>query len=284
MEERGGCVRGVLKLLFTLIACLLLTSYMFPMNSPTDSTTLSGVVIKNETVEFVSMGLSGNGFFEVGDGGGSNVEEAGVEMGSYCESDESTEDQIVEYLEWNDNVESVDNSIEEANYGENDESVEAEIAEYSEWDEKEMFENENVDGEDAQFEGVRGARFEFRVDESEHLLDVKNDENAEGGIVLDMKVVSSYAGLDGDSLYKDEVTETENLVSPETVESEDDSSNLLEPIFEETPVESKDTDETGSVQELVGSQEELSGSMDEADDIIDDDDGDGDDDEVGMEK
>ncbi|KAG6395767.1 hypothetical protein SASPL_141891 [Salvia splendens] len=248
MEERGGCVRGVLKLLFTLIACLLLTSYMFPMNSPTDSTTLSGVVIKNETVEFVSMGLSGNGFFEVGDGGGSNVEEAGVEMGSYCESDESTEDQIVEYLEWNDNVESVDNSIEEANYGENDESVEAEIAEYSEWDEKEMFENENVDGEDAQFEGVRGARFEFRVDESEHLLDVKNDENAEGGIVLDMKVVSSYAGLDGDSLYKDEVTETENLVSPETVESEDDSSNLLEPIFEETPVESKDTDETGSLE------------------------------------
>ncbi|XP_047962594.1 uncharacterized protein LOC125207341 isoform X2 [Salvia hispanica] len=278
MEERRGCVRGVLKLLFTLIACLLLASYMFPMNSPTDSTTLSGVVIKNETVVFVSMDLSGNGFFEVGDGNGSSVEEAGVEVGSYCEPDESTEAQIVEYLEWNENVDGEDNSIEgvevkEANYGENDESVEAEIAEYSEWDEKEMFENENVDGEDAQFEGVRDARFEFRVDESEHLLDVKNDENVDGGFLLNMEVVSSYAGLDEDSLYKDEVAETVNLVNLETVESEDDSSNPLEPMFEETPVESKDTDETGSVQE------ELSGSMDEADDIGDDEDA-----EVGMEK
>ncbi|XP_042020049.1 uncharacterized protein LOC121767788 [Salvia splendens] len=269
MEERGGCVRGLLKLLFTLIACLLLTSYMFPMNSPTDSTTLSGVVIKNETVEFVSKDLSGNSFFEVGDGGGSSVEEARVEVGSYRESDERTEAQIVEYLEWNNRIEEVED--EEANYGdnENDENVEAEITEYSEWDEKEMFENENVDGEDAQFEGVRDARFEFRVGESEHLLDVKNDENVDGGILLDMEVVSSYAGLDEDSLSK----ETENLVSPETAESEDDSFNPLEPIFEETPVESKDTDETGSVQE------ELSGSMDEADDIGDDDDA-----EVGMEK
>ncbi|KAL1538296.1 hypothetical protein AAHA92_27056 [Salvia divinorum] len=283
MEEKGECVRGMLKLLFTLVACLLLTSYMFPMNSPRDSTTFSGVVIKNETVEVFSVDLSGNGFSEVEYGGGNSVEEAEVEVESYCETDESTEAQIVEYLEWNENVDSEDNSIEEveveeANCGENDESIEAEIAEYLGWDEKEMFENENVDGEDEQFDGVRDARFEFRVDESEHLLDAKTDENVDGGILLDMEVVPSYAGLDEDNVYEDEVAETENLISPESVDSEDDSSNPLEPVLEETPMESKGTDETGSVQELVGSQEELSGSVDhDVGDVHDDA-------EVGMEK
>ncbi|XP_057773175.1 uncharacterized protein LOC130992528 [Salvia miltiorrhiza] len=284
--EKGWCLRGISKLLFTLIACLLLTSYISPMNSPTDLPTQqaiwdfkdSGVVIKNQTLEFFSTNLHGNSFFEVEDGGNNSIEEAEVEEESYGGYDESIEAGIVEYLEWqekemagNENVNSEDNSIEELeveeeNGGETDESIEAEIVEYLEWhDEKEMIGNENVDSQDvadeaAEFEGVRDARFEFEADESEHLIDAKTDENLDGGILLDMEVVSSYTGLDEDNVNKDEAAETEIIGS-----GVDTNAFSLVPVLEEIPTESKGADDTRSVEELVvlESHEELSDSTDE---------------------
>ncbi|KAH6800477.1 hypothetical protein C2S52_000941 [Perilla frutescens var. hirtella] len=287
-EERGWCLRGVLKLFLTLIACLLSTSYICSMNSPTNAPIQqtiwnikdSGLVIKNGTPEFVNTRLHNVGIFEVEVGGNyRGIEEV---------------------------------QIYKENYGKIDESFEAEMTEYLEWHEKEMVGYENEDSEDivdeaAEYEGVGAAQFDFEVDKLQQLIDATAAENIDdGSMLLDQEVESSCTGLDGDNVNDDEAAETEiigsgevdsepqssgQMIGAKTVECEDASESDLEmeiysnsiqlqgpelsliSISEEITTEPEGADDTGSIEELVASYGELSDTMDEVGEA-----------EVGMEK
>lgn len=257
IEERGWCLGGVLKLVLTLIACFLSTSYICSMNSPTDSPTQqaiwdfndSGFLIKNETLEFVSTELQDRGFCDRDN----SIEDVEVDDESYNEFDESLEAEILEYLEMdeeemvgNENEDSEGVSDEAAEF---DESVEAEIVEYLEMDETEMDGNENEGSEDDE-----AAEVEYIEDVLEHMMiDAETDENSETDILL---------GTDSDNAKNEASSETE-IIGYGAVDTEAQSLG-----------QSIEVDEIDDDAEV---DEELSDFMDEVDEI-------GDAAEVEMEK
>lgn len=217
-EERGWCLRGALKLVLTLIACLLSITYICSMNSPTNSPIQqavwnlidSAVMIKNGSLEFDSTKMHHDGFFKVEVGGNHRlIEDVELDEESYGAIDESFEAEIVENLEQFENfemdesLEAEEEEVDEESYVEIDEIYEAEIVENLERFERQMIRNQNEDSKEmvdeaAEFEGVRAAQYEFKADEYEHLIDAKTDEIIDGGVIwLEEGVESStHTGLD----------------------------------------------------------------------------------------
>lgn len=284
-EERGWCLRGVLKLLLTLIACLLSTSYICSMNSPTSSPTQQAIwnlkdgclMIKKQTLEFISMKMHDAGFFEVEVGdNNSEVDEVEFEEDYYGEIEESVEAEIVE-----DDVENLDRH------------------------EKELVRNENEDSKykidkAAEFEAVKAVGLEFKADNFEQLIAARTDEPIDAGsFCLEKEVESSYRGLNDNIVNSIEAAETEiigggdveyetqssgQLLGANTDESEDADGYVLEmeiegsnqlqelehsvkSISEETPKESKGVDDTESLEELIGSHDKLIDSVREVNEI-----------------
>ncbi|KAI3455498.1 hypothetical protein Pfo_012161 [Paulownia fortunei] len=284
-EERGWCFRGVLKLLLTLIACVLSTSYICSMNSPTPSPTQQAIwnlkdgclMIKKQTLEVISMKMHDAGFLkvEVGDNYG-EVEEVEIDEDNNGETEESIEAEIVE-----DDIENLERR------------------------DKELVGNENEDTEDktdkaAENEGVRAGEFEIKAENFEQLIAAKTDGVNAGSFCLEKEVDSLYPGLNDDNVDKIEAAETEivggsefesetesfgQLIGAKADESEDaggyglemevEGSNQLQELElsvksiseEETSKESKGVDDTKSLEELVGSQEKLIDSGHEVNEI-----------------
>ncbi|KAL8043269.1 hypothetical protein ABFX02_09G108600 [Erythranthe guttata] len=105
IEERGWCFKGVVKLVFTLVACFLSTSYICSMNSLASSPTQSAAIwrnltesypmIKEETFELIGMEMRSADWLKVGDNYSEGYEEEIYEEGN-DESEESVEAEVVE--------------------------------------------------------------------------------------------------------------------------------------------------------------------------------------------
>ncbi|KAL7100011.1 hypothetical protein ACP275_09G121700 [Erythranthe tilingii] len=165
IKERGWCFKGVVKLVFTLVACFLSTSYICSMNSRSSSPTQSAALwtnvtesyptIKKETFELIGMEIRSSDLLKVGD----NYSE-GYEVEIYEEengdSEESVEAGIVE-----DNVENL-----------------------------EFVGIEDKIDEGAEIEVVRIDEIEYEIKNLDEVTAVKTDESTEA---------SSYLGLNEDT-------------------------------------------------------------------------------------
>ncbi|KAK4427280.1 hypothetical protein Salat_1496900 [Sesamum alatum] len=274
-EERGWCLKGILKLVLTLIACLFSTSYICSMNSPTPSPTQQAIwnmkegylMIKKQTLEVITMKMHDSGFLgvEVGDDYG-EVEEVEIDVDDNGGTEESVDAEMVE-----DDLEN------------------------SEGRDEEVAGNENVDSED---KVDKTGDFEFKPENLEQLTGEKTDESVHGGrFLLDSSegVESSCSDLHEVNVDGVEAAETDivvgggdvepktdgfgQLVGAQTAESQDadelhkevEASNQLQELElavkstpeEETQQEPKGVDGMESVDELVGSHEKLTDSGNE---------------------
>lgn len=197
IKERGWCLKGVLKLVLTLVACLLSTSYICSMNSPSPSPTQSAIwdiredgcfMITNQTHELISMKMHDSSFLKVGD--------------SYSEVEE---------------VEIYDND-----HGETEESVEAENVEDGDENRemrgKEVAGIENVDGEDkidkgVEVEVVKADEPESETNNFEEMVDAKADESS---FSLAKEVEPSCLNTNKDDVDKIATAVSESLEGAET--------------------------------------------------------------------
>ncbi|KAG8380032.1 hypothetical protein BUALT_Bualt07G0151300 [Buddleja alternifolia] len=211
-EERGWCLRGLLKVILTLIACLLSTSYICSMNSPITSPTQQAIsnlkdsylMIKKQTIEGFTMKIREAGFFKMGEEDNyGEVEEIEIdEEDETGETEENIEEDIVEdeaNLEEHDE-ELGGNEIERVRDGEI-ENIEEEIVEDEanlEGRDEELGGNENEN--DAEIEGVRDSEIESKLEKVEQLLGEKTDES--GTFCLEKENEASYDDLNEDNIHK----------------------------------------------------------------------------------
>ncbi|KAL8466026.1 hypothetical protein ACS0TY_035225 [Phlomoides rotata] len=281
-EEKGWCLGGVFKIVLTLIACLLSTSYICSMNSPTPSPTQQAIwnlrdgylMIQRQTLEFVNMKMHNAGVFEVEVGDVySEVEDAVIDEddGGIEESVEAaiTEDDV-ESLERHENDDNIDYIAKDADFFEFKQAANTDETETTMYADSLKEEDNSNKIAASESEILGGGGVESETHNSVLLMDAKSEESGDAGgsvLVMDIEGPNQLQEIELSMKYVPEETSKESKIlggrdSLDVVigfqeVDEMEGSNQSESVPEETP----------KLEELVPSHEKFSDEIGYGDEV-----------------
>ncbi|XP_051147992.1 uncharacterized protein LOC127263091 isoform X2 [Andrographis paniculata] len=174
-RERGWCIRGVLKHMFMLIACLFFMSYICPMNTPLPAkqapwnSTDGYIMVQKQSLDFMSISMNMKDVDFLGGSVDGAIVGAEFYEGYGIDSDEMVEANE-ELLEWLDETVAnltVDEGLSEPTVAERVEGNDADGGNGLAWEELPVFseklitvESNDVDAENGLVENVEAGDFE----------------------------------------------------------------------------------------------------------------------------